>query len=121
MKERPALAGVLGALVIAFSAILVDLVLENTEGSTSTVVTNLSYPLGDVLLLSAVFGVFSLTGWRPGPRWLVLGLGTAMDECFCCRLRPRPVGAKEPFAGEPPRSSRRPRLTRGAAAASRRT
>jgi diguanylate cyclase (GGDEF)-like protein len=57
------------------AAILVDLVLENTEGTTSTVVTNLAYPLGDVLLLSAVFGVFSLTGWRPGPRWLALGLG----------------------------------------------
>ena len=68
------------------AAILVDLVLENTEGSTSTVVTNLAYPLGDVLLLSAVFGVFSLTGWRPGPRWLVLGLGilatTAADAVY---------------------------------------
>ena len=59
------------------AAILVDLVLETTEGSTSTVVTNLAYPLGDVLLLSAVFGVFSLTGWRPGRRWLVLGLGSS--------------------------------------------
>jgi diguanylate cyclase (GGDEF)-like protein len=57
------------------SAVLVDLVLENTEGSTSTVVTNLSYPLGDILLLSTVFGVFSLTGWHPGRRWLLLGLG----------------------------------------------
>ena len=68
------------------AAILVDLVLENTEGSTSTVVTNLAYPLGDVLLLSAVFGVFSLTRWRPGPRWLVLGLGilatTAADAVY---------------------------------------
>ena len=68
------------------AAILVDLVLETTEGSTSTVVTNLAYPLGDVLLLSAVFGVFSLTGWRPGPRWLVLGLGilatTAADAVY---------------------------------------
>ena len=57
------------------AAVLVELVLHSTEGSTSTVVTNLAYPLGDVLLLSAVFGVFSLTGWRPGRRWLVLGLG----------------------------------------------
>ena len=57
------------------AAVLVQLVLQSTEGSTSTVVTNLAYPLGDVLLLSAVFGVFSLTGWRPGPRWLLLGLG----------------------------------------------
>jgi diguanylate cyclase (GGDEF)-like protein len=62
-------AGALGA------AVIFELVLETTEGSTSVVITNLSYPLGDVLLLSAVFGVFSLTGWRPGPRWLFLGLG----------------------------------------------
>jgi two-component system cell cycle response regulator len=58
------------------AAVLVELVLESTEGSLSTVVTNLAYPLGDVLLLSAVFGVFSLTSWRPGTRWLMLGLGT---------------------------------------------
>jgi two-component system cell cycle response regulator len=57
------------------AALLVELVLENTSGSASTVVTNLAYPLGDVLLLSAVFGVFSLTGGRPGPRWILLGLG----------------------------------------------
>jgi diguanylate cyclase (GGDEF)-like protein len=57
------------------AAVLVELVLGSTEGSTSTVVTNLAYPLGDVLLLSAVFGVFSLTGWKPGERWLLLGLG----------------------------------------------
>jgi two-component system, cell cycle response regulator len=57
------------------AAILVELVLESTEGSLSTVVTNLSYPLGDVLLLSAVFGVFSLSRWRPGMRWFLLGLG----------------------------------------------
>ena len=33
-----------------------------------------------------MFGVFSLTGWRPGPRWLVLGLGilatTAADAVY---------------------------------------
>ena len=57
------------------AAVIFELVADVTEGSTSVVVTNLSYPLGDVLLLSAVFGVFSLTAWRPGPRWLLLGLG----------------------------------------------
>ena len=82
------LDGITAALAAAAlgAAVLVELVLENTEGSTSTVVTNLAYPLGDVLLLSAVFGVFSLTGWRPGPRWLVLGLGilatTAADAIY---------------------------------------
>ena len=62
-------AGALGA------AVIFELVVDTTHGSTSAVVTNLAYPLGDVLLLSAVFGVFSLTGWKPGPRWLLLGLG----------------------------------------------
>ncbi|MDQ3122489.1 MAG: diguanylate cyclase [Actinomycetota bacterium] len=57
------------------AAILVEVVLHSTEGPTSTVATNLAYPLGDLLLLSAVFGVFSLTRWRPGRRWLLLGLG----------------------------------------------
>jgi diguanylate cyclase (GGDEF)-like protein len=57
------------------AAVFVELVLGNTEGSTSVVATNLAYPLGDVLLLSAVFGVFSLTSWRPGERWLLLGFG----------------------------------------------
>ena len=71
------LDGITAALAAAAlgAAILVELVLEGTEGSTSNVVTNLAYPLGDVLLLSAVFGVFSLTGGRPGRRWLLLGLG----------------------------------------------
>jgi diguanylate cyclase (GGDEF)-like protein len=57
------------------AAILVELVLRSAQGSPSAVGTNLAYPLGDVLLLSAVFGVFSLANWRPGRRWLVLGLG----------------------------------------------
>ncbi len=71
------LDGVTASLAAAAigAAILVELVLESTEGSLSTVVTNLAYPLGDVLLLSAVFGVFSLNAWRPGHRWLMLGLG----------------------------------------------
>jgi diguanylate cyclase (GGDEF)-like protein len=62
-------AGAVGA------AVLVGHVLGTSEGARSGVATNLAYPLGDVLLLSAVFGVFSLTGWRPGRRWLLLGLG----------------------------------------------
>ena len=62
-------AGAVGA------AVIFALVADVTAGSTSVVVTNLAYPLGDVLLLSAVFGVFALTGWRPGLRWGLLGLG----------------------------------------------
>ena len=57
------------------AAVIVELVLRSSEGSLSAVATNLAYPLGDVLLLSAVFGFFSLAGWRLEPRWVVLGLG----------------------------------------------
>jgi len=57
------------------AAVLFEIVLVTTEGSAATVLTNMAYPLGDVLLLSAVVGVFSLTGWRPGSRWLLIGLG----------------------------------------------
>jgi diguanylate cyclase (GGDEF)-like protein len=57
------------------AAILVELVLQTTSGSPSAVATNLAYPIGDVLLLSAVFGVFSLSGWRVDRQLLVLGFG----------------------------------------------
>ena len=57
------------------AAVLLEVVLRSAEGSRAAVATNLAYPLGDVLLLSAVFGVFSLAGWRIERRWLLLGLG----------------------------------------------
>ena len=57
------------------AAVLLEVVLSTAQGSRAEVATNLAYPLGDVLLLSAVFGVFSLAGWRIERRWLLLGLG----------------------------------------------
>jgi two-component system, cell cycle response regulator len=57
------------------SAVLLEVVLGAAEGSTAAVATNLAYPLGDVLLLSAVFGVFTLSGWRIERPWLVLCAG----------------------------------------------
>lgn len=60
------------------SAVLVDAVLESTEGPPSTVATNLAYPLGDVLLLSLVVGAFALTGWQPGRAWLLIGTALAV-------------------------------------------
>jgi diguanylate cyclase (GGDEF)-like protein len=57
------------------AAFLVELVLETTEGSGAAVATNIAYALGDVLLLSAVFGVFALTRGRPGSRWLLIAGG----------------------------------------------
>ena len=68
--------GITAALAAATlgSAVIVQAVLEITEGSTATVVTGLAYPLGDVILLSLVIAAFSLTAWRPGRVWWVIGL-----------------------------------------------
>lgn len=73
-----AVTAALGAAALG-TAVLVELVLRTTSGSPSAVATNLAYPLGDVLLLSTVFGVFSLANWRPGRQWLVLGLGVLVS------------------------------------------
>ncbi len=59
------------------AAVLFEVVLRSTDGSTAVIVTNLAYPLGDILLLSAVAGVFALTGWRPGRMWALIGAGLA--------------------------------------------
>jgi diguanylate cyclase (GGDEF)-like protein len=55
------------------AAVLFEVVLRSTDGNTSVIVTNLAYPLGDILLLSAVVGVFSLSGWRPDRTWTLIG------------------------------------------------
>jgi diguanylate cyclase (GGDEF)-like protein len=55
------------------AAVIVEIVHDTTDGSLSTVATNLAYPLGDVLLLSAIVGVFALSDWRPERQWLVIG------------------------------------------------
>lgn len=60
-------AGALG------SAVIVEAVLDSTDGPFAIVATNLAYPLGDVILLSLVIAAFSLTGWRPGRVWWLIG------------------------------------------------
>lgn len=60
-------AGAIGA------AVLVEAVLDSTDGSFATVATNVAYPLGDVFLLGLVLAAFSVTRWRPGRAWLLIG------------------------------------------------
>jgi diguanylate cyclase (GGDEF)-like protein len=59
------------------AAVLFEVVLRSTDGSAGVIVTNLAYPIGDILLLSAVIGVFALTGWRPDRTWVLIGAGLA--------------------------------------------
>jgi two-component system cell cycle response regulator len=57
------------------AAVLFEVVLGSTDGSTGVIATNLAYPLGDILLISAVVGIFSLTGWKPDRTWGLIGVG----------------------------------------------
>jgi diguanylate cyclase (GGDEF)-like protein len=64
----------LGAAALG-AAFVFDFVAERTSGTALQVATTLSYPLGDVAMLSIVVGVVALTGWRPGRTWSLLLAG----------------------------------------------
>jgi diguanylate cyclase (GGDEF)-like protein len=73
------LDGLIAALGVASvtAAILGPKVIVDETDPLGTAV-NLAYALGDGVLLSVVVGVFSLTGWRPGRPWALLGTGLAL-------------------------------------------
>jgi two-component system cell cycle response regulator len=70
------LDGLVGALAAAGigSALVFDGIAGSGEG-TRAVAVDLSYLLGDLLLLGFVIGVFALTAWRPGRAFGLLGIG----------------------------------------------
>ncbi len=67
------------AIAAVGAAILLEPIISTTGGATAAVVTDLAYPVGDLLLLALVVGAFALAGWRPGRAWALIGagLGTA--------------------------------------------
>ncbi|MEA2449769.1 MAG: hypothetical protein QOG63_1701 [Thermoleophilaceae bacterium] len=69
--------GLLAALTIAAvgEVIVMQPVLEQSGGTALQVATDLAYPMGDLLLLSLIFGVFAMTGWRPGRAWMLIAAG----------------------------------------------
>jgi len=71
------LDGAIGGVTLAAvgSALVLEPVIQTTHGTLAAVATNLAYPLGDLVLIAFVFGVFALTGWRPGRAWLLILLG----------------------------------------------
>jgi diguanylate cyclase (GGDEF)-like protein len=68
------LVGGLGAAAIG-AAVAFKTILAATGGTTAAVVTNLAYPIADLLLLVMIVGVFALMGWRPERAWWLLGAG----------------------------------------------
>ena len=73
--------GLIAALTTAAlgCAILYGPVVQASAGELSPeVLTNLAYPVADLLLLGLVAAILGLTGWRPGRAWVLLGLGLAI-------------------------------------------
>jgi two-component system, cell cycle response regulator len=73
-----AIAATTSAAVIAALA-FEPIIHSATRGNMAAVATNLAYPVGDLILLAIVFGVFGLAGWRPGRAWLLLGVGLGLS------------------------------------------
>jgi two-component system, cell cycle response regulator len=71
------LDGAVGALTVAALAaqFVLPPIVGHTGGSLGTVVADLVYPLGDVLLVAFVVALVALTGWRPGRLVATVSLG----------------------------------------------
>jgi diguanylate cyclase (GGDEF)-like protein len=79
---RGARAGVwLDGIVAGFgiaaigAAVVFQRVLDGASGTTPAILTNLAYPVGDMILASLVMGVFALRGWRLDRAWAMIGGG----------------------------------------------
>ena len=57
------------------AAVVFEPVLESTTGSVVAVMTNLAYPIADLLLAALVLGLLVLRGWRLDRCWALLGAG----------------------------------------------
>ena len=68
--------GVIGASCATGIAIAIAFPAFGVSGpETVPVATHLAYPILDIVLVVFVVLVFGLSGWRPGRRWLLLGVG----------------------------------------------
>jgi two-component system, cell cycle response regulator len=72
--------GVVGLAVAAVAAALVfSTVLAASGGRIVAEAVNLAYPCGDLILLIFIAVAYSLSDWRPGRAWLLLGAAVTMS------------------------------------------
>ncbi len=69
-------AAAAGALA---ASVLVEVVVKSTQGSRLVVLTNIAYPIGDILLLALLVFVFSVTRWQPGRAWVLIAAGLILN------------------------------------------
>jgi two-component system cell cycle response regulator len=76
------LDGLLGALALGALAcqLVLPPIVAGTGGSANAVVGDLIYPLGDLLLVTFVVAVLTLTGWRPGRVLGMVAVGVALGS-----------------------------------------
>jgi two-component system cell cycle response regulator len=74
------LDGMIAALAVAAlaAAVVLPPVLRTTGAADAAAATTLAYPLADALLLALCVGLFTLTGWRPGRSWSLIGIGLGL-------------------------------------------
>ncbi len=61
------------------SAVLLPVVVDSTHGRSLVVLTNLAYPLGDIVLLAMLVFIFAVNGWRPGRAWGLLAAALLLN------------------------------------------
>jgi diguanylate cyclase (GGDEF)-like protein len=84
-----ALIAALGVAALE-ATLVIGPISEGIHGDFATVATNIAYPIGDVVLVSMVVGVFAVRGWRPGQLWWTLGAGLLLfagaDSIYLLRV-----------------------------------
>jgi two-component system, cell cycle response regulator len=73
------LTGALTTAALACAAVYGPIVHASAGELSPQVLTNLAYPVGDLLLLGLVVAILGLTGWRPGRGWILIGVGLALS------------------------------------------
>ncbi len=101
VPARMWLDGIIAGLGIAAigAAIVVRPVLATVSGGTAAVITEMAYPLCDLLLAALVVGVLALRGWRLDRMWGMLGAGfLALAAADCLYALQVAHGASAPSA-----------------------
>jgi len=83
LKQVPAsvlLDGLVTSLAVGalFSAFTVRQIISGVDGSAAAVITNLSYPVGDLVLIVVAVATLAMVRWRADPVWWLLVAGFAL-------------------------------------------
>ena len=62
---------------VSADVVVATVVRSNVHASTAELVTNLAYPIGDLVLLAMAVGAIALEGWRADRTWFALTAGFA--------------------------------------------